>query len=69
MSVNPISSSNASHANQLNQTQQPAARLVQAQPQKGAAPPQDTVNLSRAAQQGAAAPKSSGDVNHDGDSH
>ena len=68
MTVNPTSS-NASHASQASQQ---AARLTQNQPQAqpGNALPQDTVTLSRAAQQGQApAPKSAGDVDHDGDSH
>jgi hypothetical protein len=71
MTVNPATSTNASHANQLNQASQQAARLTQNQPQtqQSNALPQDTVTLSRAAQQGQAAPKSAGDVDHDGDNH
>jgi hypothetical protein len=67
MTVNSLSSSHTSAASQASQ---PAARLPQNQPetQKGGAP-QDKVTLSPAAQQSKAAPKSSGDVDHDGDSH
>jgi hypothetical protein len=69
MTVNAISRS--SHANQVNQTSQPVARQAQNQPkaQQNSALSQDTVTLSRAAQQGAGVKKSSGDVDHDADSH
>jgi len=50
--VSPVSSSNASYANEV---PQPAPR--QPQPHQGNAVPQDTVSL-----------KSTGDVDHDGDS-
>jgi hypothetical protein len=54
--INPISSAQASYANQVSQ---PAARHPQpsAQTPKSASLPQDTVTL-----------KSTGDVDHDGDS-
>lgn len=67
MTVNPLSSGNTSQAHSA----KPAARLAQNQPQtqNSAALRQDTVSLSHAAQQGVAAAKSSGDVNHDGDGH
>jgi hypothetical protein len=54
--INPISGTQASQANQV---LQPAARQPQPQAQtpKGSAPQQDTVTL-----------KSTGDVDHDGDS-
>jgi len=50
--INPVSSSSAAHASQVSQ---PAVR--QPQPQQSKAPAQDTVSL-----------KSTGDVDHDGDS-
>ncbi len=50
--INPISNSQASY---VNQATQPAVR--QPQPQQQASNPQDTVSL-----------KSTGDVDHDGDS-
>jgi hypothetical protein len=70
MTVN-ATSTNASHANQLNQASQQTARLTKNQPQtrQSNALPQDAVTLSRAAQQGQGAPKSAVDVDHDGDSH
>ena len=65
MSVNPTSSS--SHSNQVIHASQPAAR--QAENQQRSALPQDKVTLSHVVQQGSASQKSSGDVDHGGDSH
>jgi len=53
--INPISSGQPSHFNQVSQ---PAARQPQTQAPSGASLPKDTVAL-----------KSTGDANHDGDSH
>jgi len=69
MSVNATSS--ISHVNQATPTSQPAVRSPQSQPEapKGNPASQDTVTLSRAAQQGSAAQKGSADADRDGDSH
>lgn len=69
MSVNATSS--ISHANQTTPTSQPAARTAQSQTEapKNGPPGQDTVTLSRAAQLGSAAQRTSADADHDGDNH
>ncbi|MGA8865579.1 MAG: hypothetical protein WB510_01345 [Candidatus Sulfotelmatobacter sp.] len=69
--ISPTSSSHSTNATQASQAAQPTARQTQqqSQTQQSTSHPQDTVTLSRAAQQGAAAQKSSSDVDHDGDNH
>ena len=78
MTVNPTSGSNDSNARQVNQAQQQVARQAreknqkpaqdQSQTQRTNALPQDRVRLNRAGQQSGGVSKSSGDVDHDGDS-
>jgi hypothetical protein len=67
MTVNPTSSTN--HASQVSNTSaaKPASRQTQSASSSGSLP-QDAVTLSRGAQASTSPQKSSGDVNHDGDS-
>ncbi|HUO24417.1 MAG TPA: hypothetical protein VMU61_02050 [Candidatus Aquilonibacter sp.] len=74
--LSPTSGSHSSNTTQAAQAAQTTARQTQQQSQTQhiTALPQDTVTLSRAARQGAAAqqgvaPKSTGDIDHDGDNH
>jgi hypothetical protein len=58
MTVNPISSSHISQANEAAKPAAPKPQQTQQSPQKSSPLPSDTVTL-----------KSTGDVDHDGDSH
>jgi hypothetical protein len=80
MTVNSTSRTSTSHANQVNQASQQAARHQvqnkaqasaqdQSQTQRASSLQRDTVTLSRARQKDAAPAKSSGDADHGGDKH